>query len=257
MSAPARDVVVHPTVDALMRAAADEFAAAAATAVRSTGRFAVALAGGSTPRRLYALLATPPYADAIAWEHAEVFFGDERCVPPDDPASNYGMAREALLAHVPVPPERIHRIRGEDPPDIAAAAYERELRAAFATPTGPPRATPRHCFDLVLLGMGDNGHTLSLFPRSPSLHEHERWVVAVRVDARPPARITLTAPVANAAWLALFLVAGADKAAMLRRVLEGPPDPDVLPAQLIAPQTGRTRWLVDAAAAAQLAADGR
>ncbi len=247
-----RDVVVRPTVDALMRTAADEIVTAAANAIRATGRFAIALSGGSTPRRLYEVLAREPYATAIAWQHSDVFFGDERCVPPDDPKSNYRLAHETLLARVPVAPERVHRMRGEDPPDAAAAAYERELRTAFATSAGPPRSTPGACFDVVLLGMGDNGHTLSLFPGSPALAERERWVVAVRVDADPPERITLTAPVANAARLALFLVAGAEKAPMLARVLEGPHDPTDLPAQLVAPHDGRVRWLLDAAAAASL-----
>jgi 6-phosphogluconolactonase len=244
------DLRVHPTVDALMHATAEELIAAAAVAINDTGRFAIALSGGGTPRRLYALLATAPYAARVPWARAEVFFGDERCVPPDDAASNYRMAREELLAHVPLPAAQIHRIHGEDAPETATAAYERQLRATFATPMGPPRSVPGRCLDLVLLGLGDNGHTLSLFPHSWTVHERERWVVADTVDATPRRRVTLTAPVVNAARHVVFLVAGADKAPMLRRVLEGPHDPDALPAQLIAPTDGRLTWMVDAAAAA-------
>ena len=246
------DVDVRPDADAAMHATAEQIVEAAATAVRSSGRFTIALAGGSTPRRLYALLATPPYATRVAWPAVEVFWGDERGVPPDDPASNYRMAHEALLAHVPVAPAHVHRIHGEDAPDAAAADYEHELRLVFATPSGPPRHVAGARLDLVLLGMGDNGHTASLFPHSPTLDERERWVVADRVDATPSARVTLTVPVINAAALAMFLAVGADKAPMLRRVLEGPRTPTTLPAQLVAPSDGRVRWIVDAAAAADL-----
>jgi 6-phosphogluconolactonase len=246
------DVDVQPTPDAVMRAAAEQVVDTAAGAARASGRFAIALAGGATPRQLYTLLATPSYVARVEWRTVHVFWGDERGVPPDDPASNYRMARETLLAQVSVAPECVHRIHGEDAPSVAATAYERELRAAFATPTGPPRPLPGARLDLVLLGMGDNGHTASLFPHSPALDERERWVIADHVDATPPARVTLTAPVINAAALALFLVVGAAKAAMLQRVLEGPRDPAALPAQLVAPTNGRVRWIVDAAAAAQL-----
>jgi 6-phosphogluconolactonase len=247
------DVRVYATVEALMAATAEELTAVAAAAIADAGRFAIALAGGSTPRRLYALLATAPYAARIPWARAAAFFGDERCVPPDAYASNYRMAREALLARVPVPATQIHRIHGEEAPEAAATAYERRLRAAFATPAGPPQPVPGRCLDLVLLGMGDNGHTLSLFPHSWTVHERERWVVADTVDATPRERVTLTAPVVNAARHVLFLVVGAEKASMLRRVLEGPHDPDALPAQLVAPTNGRLTWMVDAAAAAELA----
>ena len=246
------DLRVQPTVDALMRATAEELIAAAAAAIDATGRFVIALTGGSTPRPLYALLASAPYAGRVPWARAEVFFGDERCVPPDDSASNYRLARETLLAHVPLPATQIHRIHGEDAPETAAAAYERGLRAAFATPTGPPQSVPGRCLDFVLLGMGANGHTASLFPHSWTVHERERWVVADTVDATPRRRVTVTAPVINAARHVLFLVAGADKAPMLRRVLEGPHDPDALPAQLVTPTDGRLTWMVDAAAAAEL-----
>ena len=246
------EVEVLPTREALMEAAAARFVSAAGAAIRASGRFVVALAGGSTPKALYALLAGAPWAGRVDWSRVHVFWGDERCVPPDDPASNYRMAREALLAHVPVSEQNVHRIRGEDDPRLAAAAYERVLRETFATPVGPPRHAPGARFDLVLLGMGDNGHTASLFPGGTAVRETERWVVAERVDAVGMWRVTLTPVVLNAAAEVAFLVSGAEKAPMLRRVLEGPHEPDALPAQVVAPDDGRLRWLVDAPAAARL-----
>ena len=252
MSAP--DVRVFETVRALTDEAAETVATAADRAIRSTGRFVVALSGGSTPAALYARLATPPYSARIDWSRVHVFFGDERCVPPDDPASNYRMAREHLLDQVPIPASQVHRIHGEDDPTPAAAAYERELRTELATADGPPRTAPGARFDLVLLGLGPDGHTASLFPGSAAAREHQRWVIAHRVAGAPgaPWRITITRPVIEAAAEVTFLVAGGEKAAMLLRVLEGPYEPDVLPAQAIAPSTTRVRWLVDAAAAAEL-----
>ncbi len=162
------------------------------------------------------------------------------------------MAHEALLAHVPVSEQNVHRIRGEDDPHRAAAAYERVLREVFATPVGPPRPAPGARFDLVLLGMGDNGHTASLFPGGTAVRESERWVVAERIEEVEMWRVTLTPIVINAAGEVAFLVSGAEKAPMLRRVLEGPHEPDALPAQAVAPDDGRLRWLVDAPAAARL-----
>jgi len=245
------EVAVFESTARLMDAAAEAFVQCAAEATRSSGRFTVALSGGSTPAALYALLATDAYAARVDWSRVHVFLGDERCVPPDDPASNYRMAWERLLAHVPVPAHQVHRIRGEDDPAAAAAAYERELRAAFSTPDGAPRTDPGARFDLVLLGLGPDGHTASLFPGTPAVRERERWVVAHRVPVAPSWRVTLTAIVINVAADVLFLVAG-DKASILRRVLEGPYEPDVLPSQTIAPRAGRLRWLVDAAAAAEI-----
>jgi len=243
---------VLPDPDALMHAAAELWVAAAASAIGASGRFAVALSGGSTPECLYRLLATDPYASGLDWSRVHAFQSDERCVPPDEPASNYRMAREALLARVPLPAENVHRIRGEDEPDAAAAAYERDLREAFATPDGPPRLSPGSRFDLVLLGMGEDGHTASLFPGSAALREPTRWVRAIRRADVSPARVTLTPVVINAAAEVVFLVSGRAKAATLRRVREGPYQPDVLPAQIVAPRAGRLRWLVDADAAAGL-----
>ena len=242
-----------PTADAVVAEAARRFTAAAAAAVRETGRFVTALAGGSTPRRLYELLSTAEYADRIDWARTHVFFGDERCVPPDHPESNYRMARVALLDRVPIPAGNVHRMHGEDEPAQAARAYERDLRAVFATPDGPPTVRSDGRFHLVLLGMGSNGHTASLFPGQAAVRARERWVVAEHVAELDAWRITLTPPILNAANEVLFLVLGGDKAAMLKRVLEGPVRPDELPAQVIAPSDGALTWLVDAAAARDLA----
>lgn len=251
------ELLVHPTPIDLTRAAADRIVAAASTAIGAGGRFVMALSGGSTPHALYTLLAGPTYRPRIDWTHVHLFFGDERCVPPEGAASNYHMARESMLAHVPIPAAQVHRMRGEDDPTAAAVAYEGELRTLFDTPAGPPATRPGARFDLVLLGMGDNGHTASIFPRSTAVREGTRWVVADQVDAVPASRVTLTPPIINAAAEVLFLVAGADKASMLKRVLEGPSEPDLLPAQSIVPRDGRLAWLVDAAAAAALARSPR
>jgi len=237
---------------ALMEASAAAFVAAARAAIGARGRFVTALSGGSTPRALFALLATERFASSLDWGRVHVCWGDERAVPPDAAASNYRMAREALLDHVPIPASQVHRIRGEDAPMAAAAAYERTLRTLFATPAGPPRPVAGARFDLVLLGMGDNGHTASLFPGLHAVREAERWVVADYVAEVGMWRITLTPIVLNAAADVVFLVSGADKAAMLHRVLDGPVDPDALPAQVVAPYHGRLQWLVDADAAASL-----
>ena len=247
-----RTVEVAADRGALMEAGAAAFVAAARAAIGAHGRFIAALSGGSTPRALFELLATERLASSVDWSRMHVCFGDERAVPPDAEASNYRMAREALLDHVPIPASHVHRIRGEEPPLIAAAAYERMLRTLFATPVGPPRPVPGARFDLVLLGMGDNGHTASLFPGLHAVREAERWVVAESVAEVAMWRITLTPVVLNAAAEVVFLVSGADKAAMLHRVLDGPVRPDALPAQIVAPHHGRLRWLVDAEAGAQL-----
>ena len=246
-----RHVEVLPDAAALMEAAAEHLVTRAAAAIRSSGRFVVALTGGATPKPLYESLASPRYADRIDWSRVHVFWGDERCVPPTDHASNYRMTRETLLDHVPVSTSAVHRIHGEDPPTVAAAAYEADLRRLFSTPEGPPRATSGACFDLVLLGMGDNGHTASLFPGLTAVHERRRWVMAEYVAEVSMWRVTLTPPVINAAADVVFLVSGSGKAAMLQQVLEGPHRPDALPAQAIVPNSGCT-WLVDAPAAAEL-----
>jgi len=250
---PAAGVTVVADPTALAREAAERFAGIAAEALARAGRFTVALTGGSTPKLLYTLLATEPYRSRLPWPRTHVFWGDERCVPPDHKESNYRMAHEALLRHLPIPPAQIHRMRGEDPdPERAAAEYEHQLRAAFQSQAGMP---PR--FDLVLLGMGADGHTASLFPHTEALREKQRWVVRNHVPKLQAHRLTLTAPVINAGATILFLVAGDEKAAALRDVLEGPADPGRLPAQLIRPTAGRLVWLVDRAAASRLAGRGK
>ena len=247
-----RTIEVAADRAALMEAGASAFVATARAAIGTRGRFVTALSGGSTPRALFELLATERFASSIDWSRVHVCWGDERAVPPDAAASNYRMAREALLDRVPIPASQIHRIHGENPPQVAAEAYERALRTLFATPVGPPRSDRGACFDLVLLGMGDNGHTASLFPGLLAVREAERWVVAEFVSEVDMWRITLTPVVLNAAAEVVFVLAGADKAAMLHRVLDGPVRPEALPAQIVAPSRGRLRWLVDTEAAARL-----
>jgi len=237
-------VEVLSSPEAITARAVEVVVATAEAAIRATGRFTIALSGGSTPRALFARLAEPAEAARVDWSAVQVFWGDERCVPPTDPGSNYRMANETLLAKVPIPAANVHRIRGEDHPPTAAAAYEAELRRWFS----------RETFDLVLLGMGANGHTASLFPGLGAVDEAARWVAAELVPEVSMWRVTLTPPAINAARHVLFLVTGADKAATLREVLDGPRDPRWLPAQVIAPGAGRLTWLVDRAAASALPA---
>jgi 6-phosphogluconolactonase len=235
---------VLPDPPALAEAAARHVVECAQTAIRDRGRFAIALSGGSTPRDLHLRLAGRPLVDQIDWARVHVFFGDERCVPPDDERSNFRMADETLLSKVPIPRAQVHRMRGELPPEEAAADYERQLREFSGDE--PPR------IDLILLGMGDNGHTASLFPGLSAVHAQQRWVVAEYVAEVSMWRVTLTPVVLNLAREDLFLVAGAAKARMLRQVLEGPYTPDRLPAQVVRPTLGDVIWMVDAAAAAEL-----
>ena len=236
----------YPDPASLAHGAAELFIELAAEAVAARGLFTVALSGGSTPRALYQLLASPAFASRVDWSSIHVFWGDERGVPPDDPASNYRMARETLLDHVPIPAEHVHRIKGELPPEEAALAYEEKLRAFFSAHDLIVGNGPR--FDFVLLGLGDNGHTASLFPGSSALHERSRWVLAQEVEATPRQRLTLTPLALNAAAHLAFLVEGEGKAEMVRKVLTSPPQPDTLPAQLIAPIDGTLYWLLDEAA---------
>jgi 6-phosphogluconolactonase len=246
--------IVLPTPEALAEDAAQRFARAARDAVRSHGEFVVALSGGATPRGLYARLAAPPYASTVPWSGVQVLWGDERCVAPDQAASNYRMVREALLDHVPIRAKNVHRMHGEDVPALAAQAYEGTLRTVLRTPSGPPREAPGGRIDLVLLGLGDDGHTASLFPGAVDVPGDESWAVARYHGPSSLWRITLTPAVINAAVEVLFLIAGEGKAAIVRRVLEGPRRPQELPAQLIAPVSGRAFWLLDAAAAGDLEA---
>jgi 6-phosphogluconolactonase len=245
-------VSVVPDAAALAAASSERFVVAAEQAIAERGRFVVALSGGSTPRHTFELLAREPLASRVNWSRVFFVWGDERCVPPTDPQSNFRMAREALLDHVPVPPGNVHRMHGEEDPESAATSYEATLRTLFRTSNGPPSFEPGRNIDLALLGLGDNGHTASIFPGSAIVDERARWVLSEYVPAVSMWRITMTAPLLNAATEILFLVSGAAKASVLKRVLEGPRDPHELPAQLIAPTHGRIQWMVDRAAAAEL-----
>ena len=232
-------LTVYESKEQLADAAARLFVERAQRAVSDSGRFAVALAGGSTPQRAYELLADT-HRDDVDWHGVHVFFGDERGVPPDHEDSNYRTANEALLSRVPVGSAR--RMRGELPPSEAAADYERELRGFFG---GPP------VFDLVMLGIGEDGHTASLFPRTAALDATDRFVVENPVEKLGTTRLTLTAPAINASREVAFLVSGGGKAEALKEILEGDADPRDYPAKLIRP-AGDCAWMVDRAAAALL-----
>lgn len=226
---------------ALAREAVEEFSRCAEAAVAAHGRFTVALSGGNTPRAVYTLLVAEK-RDSLPWDKIFVFFGDERHVPPDDPDSNYRMANEALLSRVPIPAENVFRIQAELPAAVAAQKYENSLREFFKLQAG---SWPH--FDLVFLGLGDDGHTASLFPGSAALNENDRLVVANRVDKFAAYRITFTFPVLNHAAEALFLVSGAGKAAILREVLQS--ERAIYPAGLVRLEQGRILWIVDKEAA--------
>jgi 6-phosphogluconolactonase len=242
-------IEVFPTPDALADAVARHVVDCARAAISATGRFTVALSGGSTPQAAYSRLASDDWRlTSDHWQRAHVLWGDERCVPPDDPRSNYRMAKEALLDRVPIPPDQIHRIRGEDDPPQAAAEYERQLRLLL---TCHPERSARH-LDLVLLGLGEDGHTASLFPGQAAVHETERWVLAIPAPTGDIWRVTLTPAILNRAQKVTFVAAGEGKAARLQQVIEGPFTPDQLPAQAIRPIQGRLTWMVDQAAGSRL-----
>jgi 6-phosphogluconolactonase len=238
-------VLISDDAEGVARAAAARFTEIAGESVRANGRFSVALSGGSTPRRIYELLAGEEFAARVDWSKAHVFFGDERCVPPDDEASNYRMARDTLLARVSVPVRNVHRMIGEGDAVANARLYEGELRSFFGEGSVP-------AFDLVMLGLGDDGHTASLFPATPALEERGAWVVANWIEKLGAYRLTLTAPVINHAAHVMFVVSGAGKAGRLSEVLNGLPEPLRLPAQLIRPAGGTLEWFIDRAAASKL-----
>lgn len=241
----ARDIRIFETAAEVARAAADCFTDIAVASIAAEGRFSVALAGGSTPRRTYQLLASPEYRNRIAWSQVHIFFGDERCVPPMDADSNYRMVQEAMLSLLPIPEQNVHRMIGEGDAHANASLYESDLQTFF---DGAP--WPR--LNLVLLGMGDDGHTASLFPGTDALNETKAWVAANWVGKFQTYRITLTAPAINHAANIIFLVTGAGKAERLPEVLRGARDPLRLPCQLIQPVAGSLVWLVDRAAAERL-----
>lgn len=243
---------VRSTASLTIEAAARRLVLVAGRAIRARGECVIALSGGSTPRDMYRLLAGEPWVSSLDWARMQVLWGDERCVPPDHEASNYRMAREALLDHVPVPSANVHRIHGEDDPTPAAAAYEQLLRDILRTPSGPPRDTPGRRIDLVLLGLGEDGHTASLFPGDIAVSDDPRWVRAAYPAGARAARVTLTPVIINAAAEVMFLVLGTAKAAIVREVLERARRPQELPAQSIAPVAGQVRWFIDSDAAARL-----
>ncbi len=227
----------------LANAAAELFVGGAGESIKARGRFRIALSGGSTPRRVYALLATEAFSSRVDWDHVDLFWGDERYVPPDDRDSNYRMTAETLLRHVPVPSESIHRVPTEaSPPQATADAYEETIRRVF----GDSHSVPR--FDLIYLGLGTNGHTASLFPHSPALKKTSRLVLADFVAEVSTWRITMSVTLLNRGRTVAFLIAGEEKAQVLRDVLLGPRDPERLPAQLIAPE-GKLLFMADEVAA--------
>lgn len=234
---------IYENKQELAEAAAREFVDRANAAIEERGYFAVALAGGSTPEATYELLAKREYASQVDWSKIHVFFGDERSVPPDDEDSNYKMADDALLSHVS--PGSVHRMKGELHPDEAAMQYEEELREFFDTPGHPPE------FDLIQLGMGEDGHTASLFPNTPALDVTDRWAAQNPVPKLETVRLTLTLPVLNAAKVVSFLVAGEGKAEALKAVLESDADPHEYPSKFVQP-TGELTWMVDKEAAGML-----
>lgn len=243
MDTHAPEIKVVPDAKAVAAEAAERVTAAAERAIVERGRFSIALSGGSTPKALYALLAAEPYRSRIDWSKVHVLFGDERAVPPDHKDSNYRMAAEALLTKVPIPGDNVYRMRGElgERADEAAREYGLMLKEEFP-----------HGLDVVLLGMGGDGHTASIFPHTTAVSEKEHRVVGYFAENSSTGkswRITMTAPFINEAREVMVLLAGADKAARLKEVLEGPRDPDRLPIQLIKPLLGKMTWIIDVAAA--------
>lgn len=237
MTATTPEIV--PDLPILYRSGADEFVRCARQAISARGRFAVALSGGSTPKGVYSLLAQ---ANDLPWDKIHLFFGDERHVPPNHPDSNYRMANESLLSKISIPQHNVHRMPAELDADQAASKYEAELHDFFQS---QPGEWPR--FDLIMLGMGPDGHTASLFPGSAALNENSRWVVANWVEKFQAYRLTFTFPVINHASEIMFLVAGEDKSQVLKEVLQG--KTEFYPCQKVKPLNGRVLWIVDKAAA--------
>jgi 6-phosphogluconolactonase len=238
------ELLVVRDASALFEAAAELFANAATAAIAAHGKFTVALSGGSTPKALFELLATEPWRSLVPWSKVHFFWGDERWVPSTDNQSNYRMTNEALLSKISVPAGNVHRVETDrGTPQEAAANYEQEILKIVG---------PRLKFDLILLGLGTNGHTASLFPHCPALNVRDRLVVSDDIEEVKMTRITFTAPLINDAQAVLFLLSGRDKAPVLRDVVRGPLDPQRLPSQLIEPLHGSLTWLADADAAADI-----
>jgi 6-phosphogluconolactonase len=241
-------LIVMDDAQALYTRAAEEIAHFAGEAICTHGEFTLCLTGGSTPAAIYELLATR-FQLSVDWKEIQFFWGDERCVPPDDPASNFGMANRTMLSKIALRPEQIHRIHGEDEPNQAAFEYEHELRRFFRV---GELDNDLPSFNLLLLGLGENAHVASLFPHHSALHEKTRMAVAVDVEATPSRRVSLTMPVLNNAERIMFLVTGEKKAAAVRNVLQGAADPEQYPAQLVKPRSDQIVWLIDGAAASGL-----
>jgi 6-phosphogluconolactonase len=243
-----RQIEVMPDSDAVARRATEMFVQAAKEAIRDRDRFRVALSGGSTPRKTYELIASPEWSAKVQWDKVDFFWGDERYVPAEDKQSNYRLAWETMLSRLPLPPGNVHRVPTEiSPPTAAAAAYDREVKASFGT--------EEPAFDFIFLGIGTNGHTASLFPHRPTLHDTSMRVVADNIPEVGMWRISMTAPLLNHGRVLLFIVTESDKAEVLREVLLGPADVERLPAQLIHPHSGRLVWLLDDAAASRIKDD--
>jgi len=242
-----REIILCRDAGDLARKAAAQWIALGAAAIAASGRFAVALSGGSTPKVLYSLLAAPEFRARIDWRRVHLFWGDERCVPPEHAESNYRLVREALLSKIDLAPENIHRMAGEKDPATAAAEYEHLLRNFFLGKTAAPR------FDLVLLGLGEDGHTASLFPGSTALKETERWVATSYVERLRAQRLTLTLPVLNAAAQVSFLVAGESKSAIVKALLGNDSISSQYPAGQVRPMTGKLTWFISQDAAAGIA----
>jgi 6-phosphogluconolactonase len=238
-------IVVFSDTEKLTYAAADYIVKIAQESVASHGRFTFALSGGTTPRKLYGLLATEPYRSQIDWQKVEIFWSDERCVPPDDAESNYHLAEEVMFSKLTLSPNQIHRMPADEADrDAASEKYSQEMQRVFG------ESLPH--FDLIQLGMGPEGHTASLFPHQASLRENQRLVMSVTVPKPPPPRLTFTPPVLNAARHVLFLVTGKEKDDAVQAVLKGDYQPDEYPAQIVQPTQGEVTWMLDTAAAANL-----
>jgi len=242
-----RRLEILPDQEALIHQAAEYFIRAAREGIAQNGVFSVALSGGSTPKPVYAELAKPENRERVDWKKVHLFWGDERAVPQDDPQSNYRMVREVLLDWIDIPVENVHRVPAEMDVRMGAFQYEEQLRGFFEGEWP--------VFDFVFLGMGQDGHTASLFPRSAGLNEAFRWFIANYAPGMGTWRLTLTAPAINAARFILVLVEGAGKADRLRKVLTGPREPDEMPIQMIDPSQGEMVWLVDQAAARDMNKD--
>lgn len=241
-------ITIYDDIDTLSHAAARFVVRVAQESIAINRRFTIALSGGSTPKKLYALLAEEPYRSQIDWARVDIFWSDERCVPPDDAECNYYLAQQVLLSKIPIPAQQIHRMPAEqEDRNAASLAYTIEMKNVFGVgDDGIP------AFDLIQLGMGPEGHTASLFPNQASLHEQQRLIMPVSVPKPPPPRLTFTPRLLNEARYVLFLVTGAEKAEAVQAVLEGDYKPDEYPAQLVHPPKGEVTWMLDKAAAARL-----